>query len=115
MMWTKELSNAMKDNTPHRCPEEAMGIASLLDDLKLRLGITEKNPYVTFCMNWQSLVGPRLYPHIKPIDVHNGTLVVSSDHPTWTAIAQLQSNMIIGRISKKYPSLGIFALHIISR
>lgn len=105
----------MRDDRPHRNPDEPIDIKELLDATLIRLNITDDDPYVSFCRNWQGLIGSRLYPHITPIDVKNGTLIVKSDHPSWSSILQMQKKQILARINAKYPSLGIFTLQVVSR
>lgn len=105
----------MRDDRPHRSSGDPLDIKELLDATLLRLNITDKDPYLNFCKNWQELIGPRLYPHVKPLDIKNGTLILRSDHPSWSSIVQLQKKQIIAKIRRKYPSLSVFTLQIVSR
>lgn len=105
----------MKDDKPHRSPNEPLDIKELLDATLLKLHISSADPYVNFCMNWQQLIGSKLYPHIKPVDVKNGTLILRSDHPSWSSIVMMQKKQIISKVQKKYPALGIISLQIVSQ
>ncbi len=115
MMYATGGSPNMRDDRPHRSPDDPLDIKELLDATLIRLNITSDDPYLNFCQNWQQMIGSRLYPHVKPIDVRNGTLILRSDHPSWSSIVQLQKKQIIARIRRKYPSLGIFTLQIVSQ
>ena len=86
----------------------------MLDMVLHRLDIRPDNPKAAIGMNWQDIIGMRLYPHVKIIDIKGSTLVLKADHPSWAQITMMQQKSILASIQRKYPSLGVKSLQIVS-
>ncbi|HPE92152.1 MAG: DUF721 domain-containing protein [Sphaerochaeta sp.] len=78
------------------------------------LDIRSDNPKAAIGFEWQKIVGNRLYPHVKIVEIKGTTLVLRADHPSWAQIALMQQKKILALITKKYPSLGIKSIQMLS-
>ena len=63
---------------------------------------------------WQEIVTERLYPHVKIVDIKMHTLVLRADHPSWAQITMMQQKRIIGELQRRYPSLEITTIQVIT-
>lgn len=105
----------VKDTKPRLCKEgEPLQGKDVLDLVLKRLNIQRDNPRMSVCFEWQKIIGDRLYPHIKIIDIKGTTLLLRADHPSWAQIALLQQKKIISSLNKKYPSLGIQSIQMLN-
>lgn len=105
----------MKDKNNRICKgDEPIEGRKVLDMVLHRLNIRPENPKAAIGMNWQDIIGPRLYPHVKIIDIKGSTLVLKADHPSWAQITMMQQKRILTRIQRKYPSLGVTSLQVVS-
>ncbi|MDD3902238.1 MAG: DUF721 domain-containing protein [Sphaerochaeta sp.] len=105
----------MKDKKQRLCKDGEPIEASKVLDLVLRhLDISPDNPKAAVGMNWQDIIGPRLYPHVKILDIKGTMLVLRADHPSWAQIAMMQQKKILASVNRKYPSLAVTSLQILS-
>jgi len=105
----------MKDKRTRICKDgEPIEGKKVLDMVLHRLDIRPDNPKAAIGMNWQDIIGMRLYPHVKIIDIKGSTLVLKADHPSWAQITMMQQKSILASIQRKYPSLGVKSLQIVS-
>ncbi|MDT4762455.1 DUF721 domain-containing protein [Sphaerochaeta sp. PS] len=105
----------MKDKRNRICKDgEPIEGKKVLDMVLRRLDIRPENPKASIGLNWQEIIGTRLYPHVKIIDIKGSTLVLKADHPSWAQITMMQQKKILALVQRKYPSLGVKSLQILS-
>jgi hypothetical protein len=86
----------------------------VLDYVLRRLDISVDNPKAAVGFEWQKIIGNRLYPHVKIVEIKHTTLVLKADHPSWAQITMMQQKKILSLLEKKYPSLGIKSIQMLS-
>jgi predicted nucleic acid-binding Zn ribbon protein len=105
----------MKDKSPRICKaDDPIDSKQVLEMVLQRLHISADNPKVAVGMNWRDIIGPRLFPHVKIVDIKGKTLVLRADHPSWAQIAMMQKKKVLAGINRTYPSLGIGDIQILS-
>lgn len=85
----------------------------LLEMLLSRLHIDESNPMMGVHRSWIEIVGPDIAPHTKIFDIRGKSLIVETDHPTWSSLLLMKKKQIIARLRAQFPELGI--THIVVR
>ncbi len=104
-----------KDKRERVCKDgEPMKGDAVLDMVLRRLKIDRNAPKNSLGFAWQEIVGERLYPHIKIVDIKMHTLMVRADHPSWAQITMMQQKRIVGELQRRYPSLGITTIQVIT-
>ncbi len=104
-----------KDKRERVCKEgEPLKSHAVLDLVLRRLKIDRKAPKSSLGFAWQEIIGERLYPHVKIVDVKLHTLMLRADHPSWAQITMMQQKRIIGELQRRYPSLGITTIQVIT-
>jgi hypothetical protein len=73
--------------------------------------LTAKNAN-TFLRSWNDIIGERIAPHCKVVDVDKGMLLLEVDHPGWSQEIQFQKQKILRSLASKFPELGIKNLSI---
>ncbi len=58
-------------------------IGESLDAVVGRLGSADASALATVFARWETIVGPRVAQHVRPLRVQEGVLVVGADHPAW--------------------------------
>lgn len=105
----------MKDKKIRLCKEgEPLEAKAVLDYVLRRLDIRPDNPKAAVGFEWQKIIGNRLYPHVKIVEIKHTTLVLKADHPSWAQITMMQQKKILSLLAKKYPSLGIKSIQMLS-
>jgi hypothetical protein len=105
----------MKDKKTRLCKEgEPLEARAVLDYVLRRLDISVDNPKAAVGFEWQKIIGNRLYPHVKIVEIKHTTLVLKADHPSWAQITMMQQKKILSLLEKKYPSLGIKSIQMLS-
>ncbi len=105
----------MKDKKTRLCKDdEPLEAKTVLDYVLRRLDIRPDNPKAAVGFEWQKIIGNRLYPHVKIVEIKYATLVLKADHPSWAQITMMQQKKILSLLAKKYPSLGIKSIQMIS-
>ena len=105
-----------KDKRERVCKEgEPLKSKEVLDLVLRRLGIDPNSPSSSLGFAWQEIVGDRLYPHVKIVEIKIHTLLLKADHPTWAQLAMMQHKRIIGELNRRYPSLEIKAIQVITQ
>ncbi|WP_320129074.1 DUF721 domain-containing protein [uncultured Sphaerochaeta sp.] len=105
----------MKDKSPRVCKtNDPIDSKQVLDMVLHRLNISLDNPKAAIGMKWQEIIGSRLYPHVKIVDIRGKTLVLKADHPSWAQITMMQQKKIISAVNRKYPSLEVKDLQVLS-
>ncbi|MFA6731242.1 MAG: DUF721 domain-containing protein [Spirochaetia bacterium] len=106
----------MKDRKPRMCHEggEPLEGKHVLEYVLRSLNIHADNPKAAVGFEWQKIIGNRLYPHVKIVEIKGTTLVLRADHPSWAQMAMMQQKKILAFIGKKYPSLGIKSIQMLS-
>jgi hypothetical protein len=105
----------MKDKTPRVCKtNDPIDSKQVLNLVLRKLNISLDNPKAAIGMKWQEIIGSRLFPHVKIVDIKGKTLVLRADHPSWAQITMMQQKKILSAVNKKYPSLAVKELQILS-
>jgi hypothetical protein len=105
----------MKDKRTRLCEDGEMRKANEVLDLVLRrLNIDGSSPSTKLGFSWQQIIGDRLYPHIKIVEIRHNTLVLRADHPSWGQIALMQQKRILTKLHEQYPSLEIASIQLIT-
>lgn len=105
----------MKDKKTRLCKEgEPLEAKEVLDYVLRNLNIRPDNPKAAIGFEWQKIIGIRLYPHVKIVEIKHTTLVLKADHPSWAQITLMKQKKIISLLAKKYPSLGITSIQMLS-
>ena len=105
----------MKDKKTRLCKEgEPLEAKAVLDYVLCKLDIHPDNPKAAVGFEWQNIIGDRLYPHVKIVEIKHTTLVLKADHPSWAQITMMQQKKILSLLANKYPSLGIKSIQILS-
>lgn len=106
----------MKDKKPRLCNQgDPLKGKEVLDIVLRNLNIKPENPSSAIGFEWQQIIGNRLYPHVKIVEIKHSTLVLRADHPSWAQITMMQQKKILALITKKYPSLGIKNIQMLNR
>lgn len=87
----------------------------VLQMLLARLHIDESNPLMSIHRNWMEIIGADLATHTKIVDVKGRTLVIETDHPTWSSLVMMRRKQITARIKAQFPELGITQISVRSR
>ncbi|MCK9547131.1 MAG: DUF721 domain-containing protein [Sphaerochaeta sp.] len=104
-----------KDRRERVCKEgEPMEGKEVLSLVLRRLKIDPNAPRSALGFSWQEIVGERLYPHVKIVDIKLHTLVLRADHPSWAQITMMQQKRIIAELQRRYPSLDITMIQVIT-
>ncbi|HZJ88626.1 MAG TPA: DUF721 domain-containing protein [Sphaerochaeta sp.] len=104
-----------KDKEERVCKEgEPLNSRDVLDLVLKRLKIDPEKPSSSLGFAWQEIVGDRLYPHVKIVEIQHHTLILRADHPSWAQLALMQNRRILRELEKRYPSLEIRSLHVIT-
>lgn len=104
-----------KDKRDRVCKEgEPLRGDAVLSMVLRRLKIDPHDPKNSLGFAWQEIVTERLYPHVKIVDIKMHTLMVRADHPSWAQITMMQQKRIIGELQRRYPSLEITTIQVIT-
>ncbi len=104
-----------KDDKERICKEgEPLKSSDVLDLVLKRLKIDPEKPSSALGFAWQEIVGDRLYPHVKIVEIKHHTLILKADHPSWAQLALMENRRILRELDKRYPSLEIHSLHVIT-
>ena len=104
-----------KDKRERVCKEgEPLRGDAVLAMVLRRLKIDPHDPKNSLGFAWQEIVTERLYPHVKIVDIKMHTLVLRADHPSWAQITMMQQKRIIGELQRRYPSLEITTIQVIT-
>lgn len=93
---------------------EPLKSSEILDLVLRRLRIDVDTPKSALGFAWQQIVGERLYPHVKIVDIRLNTLVLRADHPSWAQLTLMQQRRILDELNRRYPSLGIKTIQLIT-
>ncbi len=106
----------MRETKKRLCKEggEPLAGKNVLDYVLRSLNIHPDNPKAAIGFEWQKIIGNRLYPHVKILEIKGTTLVLKADHPSWAQIAMMEQKRILTLIAKKYPMLGIKSIQMLS-
>ncbi|MCL1818420.1 MAG: DUF721 domain-containing protein [Spirochaetaceae bacterium] len=63
--------------------------------------------YASLFSSWRKIAGEDIAGHSRVADLRKGALIVEVDHPGWMQMLRIQHDEILGKLSAKYPSLGI--------
>ena len=63
---------------------------------------------------WSDVVGARLAAHSDIVDIRNGVLYITVDHPAWLQLIQLRSEAIRRQIAKRFPEIAIRELCLLA-
>ena len=85
----------------------------LLEMLLSRLHIDETNPMMGIHRSWMEIVGRDIAVHAKILDIKGRSLIIATDHPTWSSLLLMKKKQIIARVQAQFPELGI--THIVVR
>ena len=78
--------------------------------LKTILGNNEAlrgETWTTFFRGWTAVAGEDIAAHSQVKDVVRGSVLVEVDHPGWLQMLQLKKNIILTKMQKAFPELGI--------
>lgn len=104
-----------KDKRERVCRQgEPLKSKDVLDLVLRRLSIDPANPQTELGFAWQQIVGERLYPHVKIVDIKHNTLILRADHPSWAQLALMQQRRIISELKRRYPTLGVNTIQLIT-
>ncbi|MGE4583083.1 MAG: DUF721 domain-containing protein [Sphaerochaeta sp.] len=104
----------MKDKRPRLCKEgEPLEGRKVLDVVLRSLNIRSDNPKAAMGFEWQKIIGNRLYPHVKIVEIRQNTLVLRADHPSWAQITLMQQKKILALLERRFPSLQIKSIHML--
>jgi len=104
-----------KDKRERICKEdEPLKGRDVLALVLRRLSIDPDNPKTELGFAWREIVGERLYPHVKIVDIKLTTLVLRADHPSWAQLALMQQRRIVAELGRRYPTLGIKTIQLIT-
>lgn len=104
-----------KDKRERICKEdEPLTSRDVLALVLRRLSIDPDNPRTELGFAWQEIVGARLYPHVKIVDIKLSTLILRADHPSWAQLALMQQRRIVTELGRRYPALGIKTIQLIT-
>lgn len=105
----------MKDKKTRLCKNgEPLEAKEVLEYVLRGLAIRPDDPKAAIGFEWQKIIGNRLYPHVKIVEIKHTTLVLRADHPSWAQITMMEQRKIISLLAKKYPSLGIKSIQMLS-
>jgi len=75
-------------------------LAEALQAVAGRLGMRQARAVATVFGSWDSLVGPALAAHVRPVQLLTGTLVVSVDHPAWATEVRRITPELLARLAE---------------
>ncbi|MCL1817555.1 MAG: DUF721 domain-containing protein [Spirochaetaceae bacterium] len=79
----------------------------ILKEFFSTLNLEKGEKYAALFSSWRKIAGEDIAAHSRVADLRKGTLIVELDHPGWMQMLRIQHDEILGKLSAKYPSLGI--------
>jgi len=87
--------------------KQAAHVSGLLDQILQSLGLEERLEQAKALVIWDSVVGPQIAAHTRPLKIREGVLEVCVDQPVWMQQLQLMKRQILAKLNA---SLGEAAL-----
>ncbi|PLX73328.1 MAG: DUF721 domain-containing protein [Desulfuromonas sp.] len=85
---------------PRRPPmKKAAHVGGLLDQLLAKLGLEERLEQAKALVIWESVVGPQIAAHTRPLKIRDGVIEVCVDQPVWMQQLQLMKPQILGKLN----------------
>jgi hypothetical protein len=75
---------------------------------------TDSDSRYQMISRWDMIIGEKFVGHIGLKEIKGDTLVVKTDHPAWSQLFSMQQGIVIKKIQKEYPSLGIRKILLLS-
>lgn len=105
----------MKEDEDKRiCTKEPMSSKELIEIILNKLQIDNTND-CNLASKWNKIAEGDLAQHLTIKEIKFNTLVVIADHPAWAQKANLKKKIILRKINKFFPSMGINSIKIICR
>lgn len=112
-MLRKENSlKKFEDDNQRIATNEAMSSKQLIDIFLSKLKVNETEDY-SITLNWNKIVQGESYKHLKVKEIKFNTVIVIADHPAWAQKANMHKSIMLKKIKKEFPLLGIKAIKII--
>jgi predicted nucleic acid-binding Zn ribbon protein len=64
-------------------------------------GGTTTTTLATLFGHWEAIAGTTLAPHVRPVRLHGGTLVVAADHPAWATKVRSLGAQLLDRVGEQ--------------
>jgi predicted nucleic acid-binding Zn ribbon protein len=75
-------------------------LSDVLSELSERIGIAAPDVLAVVFGRWEQIVGASLSAHVRPLRLHEGTLVLAADHPAWATQVRHLAPEIIAKIGE---------------
>ena len=75
-------------------------LSDVLAALSERIGMAAPDVLAVVFGRWEQLVGPSVAAHVRPLRLHEGTLVLAADHPAWATQVRHLAPEIIAKIAE---------------
>lgn len=70
-------------------------VGDILRDYLRERGWLTANPYAALFSAWTTVAGDSLAAHARLLDIRDGVMIVSVDHPGWLQIARLRKEALL--------------------
>lgn len=104
----------MKDENKRIATKDAMSSKQLIELFLSKLKV-ENVDECSITLNWIKIVQGEYYKHLKVKEIKFNTVIVIADHPAWAQKANMSKNIMLKKIQKEFPLLGVRAIKIICR
>ncbi len=88
-------------------PNKIKKMSDIIVSYSEKLQFFEKTNALSVYDSWSAIVGEKIAPHCRLIDITHDTALIETDHTGWSQQLLLQKKGILYQFKKKYPQLGI--------
>jgi len=74
-------------------------LSEVLETVSERMGVAGPDVLGAIFGRWEQLVGAAMAAHVRPLRLHDATLVVMADHPAWATQVRHLTPEILARVA----------------
>jgi len=87
-------------------------VATVLDRLVKSFGAPSSTAIELVFSDWESLVGPQMAGHVRPLGVEDDCLVLAVADPAWASQVRWLGPELVSRLARRDPQWGIERVEI---
>ena len=88
-------------------------ISDLITSYSDTLQLFEEHKVLDIYNSWEQIVGEKIAPHSRLVDINQNTAIIETDHTGWCQQILLQKKKIIWNFQKKYTELEIHNIAVV--
>lgn len=82
-------------------------LSDLIVSYSDKLQLFEQHKALDIYHSWEYIVGEKIAPHSRLVDINKNTAIIETDHTGWCQQILLKKKQIIQNFQKKYEELGV--------